>query len=89
MEDEIIFVDGIIVKRHERAPDYVIANLSIKCSELVDFLRKNHNDGWCNIQLKRSKGGKLYAELDTWKPSKDGLQQAPKPLPAFDDDIPF
>ena len=81
MEDKV-FVDGMIVKApHENAPDFIICNLSIKCKELVEFMRANHKEGWCNLQVKRSKGGKLYAELDTWKPTQgehgtQGMEQA-------------
>lgn len=97
MSDDKTFVDGMIVKRNENAPDFVTCNLSIKCAELVTFLRENHKDGWVNIQVKRSKGGKYYAELDTWEPSKreeyaKGTQAA-KAAMAPDDfgesDIPF
>ena len=99
MSDEKIFVDGMIVKRNPNAPDFVICNLSLKCEELVAFMRKHHKDKWCNIQIKQSKGGKYYAELDTWQPTqgeagtagmaqaKGAMQEAP---PAFEDeDIPF
>ena len=99
MSDDKVFVDGMIVKRHERAPDFVIANLSLKCKELVAWMQKHHRDGWCNIQIKQSKGGKYYAELDTFVPSKreeydNGMAQAKAAAePAgggFDDDsIPF
>ncbi len=81
MEDKV-FVDGMIVKApHENAPDFVICNLSLKGKELVDFLRTHHKDGWVNVQVKRSKGGKLYAELDTWQPTQgehgtQGMEQA-------------
>ena len=35
MNDEKIFVDGMIVKRNENAPDFVICNLSLKRKELL------------------------------------------------------
>ena len=97
MSDDKVFVDGMIVKRHERAPDFVIANLSLKCKELVEFMRNHHKDGWCNIQIKQSKGGKYYAELDTFVPSKreeydTGMAQAKaaaEPDGFEDSSIPF
>jgi hypothetical protein len=95
MSDEKIFVDGMIVKRNENAPDFVICNLSLKGVELVAFMREHHKDGWLNIQVKRSKGGKYYAELDTWQPTQGqaataGMAQAkqaaqPEPPPAAPD----
>jgi len=94
MSEEKIFVNGMIAKRHPNAPDFVKASLSLKMSELIEFARQHHKDGWLNIQIKESKGGKYYAELDTWEPSQAPQQQAPQqqPEPAtvdFDDDIPF
>ena len=97
MSDEKIFVDGMIVKRNDNAPDFVICNLSLKGKELVDFMRQHQKDGWVNVQIKRSQGGKLYAELDTWEPSQQPQQyskqaspQAAPPADDFDDSsIPF
>ena len=98
MSDEKIFVDGMIVKRNPNAPDFVICSLSLKCEELVAFMRKHHKDKWVNVQVKQSKGGKYYAELDTWQPTQGesataGMAQAKgamAPAPdIIDDDIPF
>ena len=98
MSDEKIFADGMIFKRNEKAPDFVICNLSIKGAEVVEFMRKHQKDGWINLQVKRSKGGKLYAELDTFVPSKreeydTGMEQAraaADPVGGLpQDDIPF
>ena len=89
MNDQKIFVDGLIAKRNENAPDWVICSLSLKGKELVEFMREHQKDGWVNVQVKRSQGGKIYAELDTWEPKK---QAAAKPVPVedFEDsDIPF
>lgn len=70
-EKETVFVDGMIVKKpHENAPDFVKAGVSFKVSEMIKFLQDNDKDGWVNAQLKESKAGKLYMELDTWKPEK-------------------
>ena len=63
-----VFADGLIVKRHENAPDSVICKLSIKRAEFEKFMAENSNDGWINLDVKRSRKGKLYAELDQWKP---------------------
>ena len=88
MSDEKIFVDGMICKRHPKAPDFVKVNLSLKMSELIAFAKQHHNDGWLNVQVKESQGGKLYAELDTWKPQEQPQQAPPPPAGDFDD-IPF
>jgi len=65
---EKTFVDGMIVKRGDNAPDFVLANLSIKRGELIAFLDQQPGD-WVNVVLKRAKSGKCYAELNTWKPA--------------------
>lgn len=80
-QKEKVFADGFIAKRNEQAPEYVIVNLSVKVSEAMEFLNRNQSNGWCNMQVKRSQGGKLYVELDTWKPTqgdhaKEGMAQA-------------
>ena len=84
------FVNGMIVKRNDQAPDYVLANLSIKRGELVAFLDQQPGD-WVNVALKRAKSGKCYAELDTWKPTEKLADVARGPVAAADDDalIPF
>ena len=98
MSEEKIFIDGLIVKRSENAPDFVVCSLSVKVDALVPFLEKNQSDGWVNIQCKISKNGKYYAELDTWKPQKNqGEPAKSNSAPAgnssaiidFNDDIPF
>lgn len=101
MSDNKVFVDGMIVKApHQNAPDFVKLAISIKCRELLDFMKEHQKDGWLNIDVKESKGGKLYAELNTFKPTqgesaKHGMQQAKaaaEPAPAvddFNDNIPF
>jgi len=96
MNDKI-FVDGLIVKRNEKAPEFVVCSLSAKVDELVAFLQQHESNGWVNIQVKVAKSGKYYAELDTWKPiqgdaAKVGLadtKKALEPEKFADDDIPF
>ncbi len=67
---EKVFVDGLICKRHEKAPEYVLVNLSVKASEFTNWLAQNQVNGWVNIAVKRSQAGKLYAELDTFTPNR-------------------
>ena len=98
MSGDKVFVDGMIVKRSEKAPDYVLCNLSIKVDELYAWCREHENKGWVNVQCLVSKAGKPYACLDTWEPNRqqvhdDGMAQAKQaaaPEPDFEDsDIPF
>lgn len=62
------YVDGMIVKRNEKAPDFVICNLSLKTNNLIQFLKDNESNGWLNVDIKIGKSGKYYAEVNTWKP---------------------
>lgn len=86
MNDKI-FVNGMVVKRNDNAPEYVLANLSIKRTDLMDFLRQQDSD-WLNVALKRAKSGKCYAELDMWKPAEK-LADVARGAAAPDDEIPF
>lgn len=65
------FPNGFIVKpKHENAPDFIKLNISIKADEFIQYLKDNNKNGWLNMQIKESKGGKLYTELDTFEPTK-------------------
>ena len=100
MSADKVFAAGMIVKRNENAPEFVLCNLSVKVDEFAAFAQQHQSNGWLNIQCKVGKSGKMYAELDTWKPTqgdaaKGGIVEANKalrePVPADfpDDDIPF
>ena len=68
---EKIFVDGFIAKKpKEGTPDFVKLNFSWKVEEFIAFLQKHNNNGWVNADFKVSKAGKLYTELNTWKPKQ-------------------
>jgi hypothetical protein len=79
---EVVFADGFIFKRpREGAPEFVKGALSIKVDEAIAFLQKHNNAGWVNLDLKNSQGGKLYLQLNDWKPPVDAAQppaQAPQ-----------
>lgn len=67
MKDKI-FADGIMFKRPRNgAPDFVKGSISIKVADFIPFVEKHSVDGWLNLDLKESKGGKLYLELNTWQ----------------------
>jgi hypothetical protein len=74
---EKIFADGFIFKRNEKAPDFVVGNISVKVEDATAFLRKHAKNGWTNLQVKNSQGGKYYIELDTFEPKQQGQPQAP------------
>lgn len=100
---DIEFISGLSFKApNEGAPDWLIAKGSIKPADLIAWLQSKEGD-WVNFELKESKGGKLYAAVDNWKPnsggekpqreeSRGGGGSSPpsggdEPMP--DDDIPF
>ena len=93
------FPDGIrAFDPHEKAPDYIIANITLKADELTQWMRASHVMGECRLVMKRSKAGKLYLQVDTYRPpqqtyehpesrsnaqnSQGGYNTAPPP-PAF------
>ncbi len=91
-QTEKIFAQGLIAKRRENAPEFVTCSLSVKVSEFKAFLDEHQDKDWVNLNVKKSQSGKYYAELDTWKPSKESAApkapEAPKAEGA-DDDLPF
>lgn len=94
---DIEFVPGLIVKApHERAPDFVKAQISIKVEELGQFLREKYKakEDWVNIDVKVAKSGKWYAAVSTYKkeekaqePRKGGSSKVGSG--SIEDDIPF
>ena len=75
---EVVFADGFIFKRpREGAPEFVKGALSIKVDEAIAFLQKHNNAGWVNLDLKNSQGGKLYLQLNDWKPTPKDNEQPP------------
>jgi len=94
---DITFVDGLIPKRNDNAPDYAIVKISVKKSEFIPFLNSLEGD-WANMEVMRSKAGKLYVKMDTFEPdqaevAKQGIanaRQAAKPAEEVSfEDIPF
>ena len=64
------FPNGLIVKRNEQAPEFVICGLSFKTEEFIQWLRENDENGWVNVKVNRSRQGKIYAQKDDWKPTQ-------------------
>lgn len=61
------FVNGLIIKRNEKAPDYVICGLSFKVEEFIKYINENAKNGWMNVDVKLSQAKKYYAELNTYE----------------------
>ncbi len=80
-QKEKVFPAGLVYKLpHPNAPQWVKANLSFKVDEFIAWLKTYNNDGWVNVDVKESKGGKVYCELSTYKreqPKADGYERHP------------
>jgi hypothetical protein len=63
-------IKGLYAKdKHEKAPDFVKCDISIKRLDMLEFLT-NRKEEWINCQLLRSKEGKLYIAENEFKPEK-------------------
>jgi len=68
---DIEFPDGIWFKEPApNAPDFIIGKISIAIPELMSFLQSRQTDE-VKLDIKRSKKGKVYLSVDTWKPGQD------------------
>jgi hypothetical protein len=71
MSEEKKFITGLFTSRRENAPDFVLANLSFKTEQFIEWLKENTNaKGYVNVDLLSSKDGKPYAKLNEWKPTE-------------------
>lgn len=62
------FPSGLIIKApRQGAPDFIKGSISIKKADLIAWLELQEGD-WVNADIKESKGGKWYAQVNTWKP---------------------
>ena len=71
------FAKGIYFRQpSEKAPDFVKGSISIKVAEFRAFLQRFENEDWINLDLKESKNGKCYFELNQWtkKSAKEDLK---------------
>jgi len=67
MSDKV-FLDGIRAKRvSENAPEWIKMKLSINRTQLISWLQNQTGD-WIDIDIKESRSGNLYCEVDNWKP---------------------
>ena len=66
-----IFAKGIYFEKpKEGSPEFIRGKINIKVADAIPFLEMYaSNAGYVNLDLKKSKEGKLYLELNTWKPT--------------------
>ena len=88
----------ILKKPSDKAPKWVLWNISIKIEEFTQFIKDHDNGtGWMNIDVKESKGGKVYCALNTYKkgdaPKTKSKKVEKEPdgpeIEADDSEIPF
>ena len=79
-QPEKVFADGLISKRNQNAPDFVIINQSYKVEEFIAFLNKHNKNGWVNTSTKMAQSGKYYTELDTFEPKKSNQNKPAETL---------
>lgn len=73
MSSDKEFVQGISFKPpREGAPEFVKQNGWIRIDEAIAWLqsKKAAGEESVNFQVKESRGGKIYAEVDDWKPKQ-------------------
>ena len=73
MENQKEFADGFFFRRHENSPDFVIGSLGIKVEEAVAWIQqqKQKENGFINLDIKRSQNGKYYVELNEHEPNRE------------------
>jgi len=86
MANDKVFADGFLFKRKDTAPEFVVGEISVKVDEAVNFLKENKKNGWVNLDVKLSKSGKYYIELNTFEPKPNST---PPPREEVGDDLPF
>ena len=89
MSDKI-FINGLYVRRGDKAPDFVLCDANFKLEEFYEFM-KGHVDkeGYVNTTIKKSQAGKIYCELNTYKPSKEQMDEVKEDLSDDGQSIPF
>jgi len=71
-KQETIFADGVFFnKPHENAPDFVKGSVSFAdVAKAIEFLKKHQQQNKLNLDLLKSREGKLYFKLNTFVPKK-------------------
>jgi len=86
------FCKGLYVNPpHEKAPDFVKGSISLKATDLCQFLSENRdtlNKGYLNLDILEKKDGSgWYAKINDYK--KPEQESQPQSAPVDDFDTPF
>ena len=67
------FIKGLFTNRRENAPDFLLASLSFKTEQFIEWLKNHTNSkGYVNVDVLKSKDGVIYSKHNDWQPSGDG-----------------
>ena len=81
------FLKGIFYKLpNDKAPDFVKGSISIRREDLIETL-KGSSEEWINLDCLKSKEGKGYLKVNTWKPKTNAELLGGKEVNA--ENIPF
>jgi len=82
--------EGFFLKPpHDNAPGWIKGQIGIKVETAIEYLKKVQNDkGYVNLDLKESKNGKLYLDLNNFIPKPlEERTIAPTPVVNGKDDF--
>lgn len=72
------FPKGIFFKLpHGNAPEYIRGKILIRRVDAIEFLQSEESE-WISLDLKVSRDGKPYAQIDEWKPDHSRVSQEPR-----------
>jgi hypothetical protein len=64
-------IDGLIVKKNEKSPDWVLTSVSVEVESFKKWLDEKKNaKGWVNLDLKQTKDGRYYLDHNDYKPKE-------------------
>ncbi len=69
-QNEKEFPKGIFFK--ENKLDWIMLTVNINREQCIEWL-SSKNDDYINIDIKTSKSGNIYSEVNNWKPVTDNL----------------
>ena len=71
------FADGLrFTTPGPKTPSFVKGQISINIEKFIPWAQANADQrGWINLDVKESKGGNVYCELNTFR--KDGVHKSP------------
>lgn len=64
-------IDGLVVKKNDKSPEWILTSVSIEVESFKKWLDENKNaKGWVNLDLKQAKDGKYYLAHNDYKPKE-------------------